>query len=79
MKRSVLLFASALFLAGAMPVASLADTELTGEKGGAFFRIVVPDNWNGELVIWGHGFSLSPLEEPISDMGPLASLQLARA
>ncbi len=76
MKRSVLLFASALFFAAAMPVAGLADTELTGERKGAFFRIVVPDNWNGDLVIWGHGFSLSPLEDP-PDLGPLAALQLS--
>ena len=59
-----------------MPVASLADTELTGERDGAFFRIVMPDPWNGDLVIWGHGFSLSPLEEPVFDLGPLAALQL---
>lgn len=77
MKRSVLFFASALFFAATLPVAGFADTELTGERDGAFFRIVVPDNWNGALVIWGHGFSLSPLEEPVSDLGPLAALQLS--
>ena len=77
MKRRVLLFAAAVFFAGVLPVASLADMELTAEKDGAFFRIVVPDDWNGELVIWGHGFSLSPLEEPV-DLGPLADIQLAQ-
>ncbi|MFQ5458598.1 MAG: hypothetical protein ACE5FC_09145, partial [Myxococcota bacterium] len=40
-------------------------------KKGAFFRIVVPDVWNGDLVIWNHGFSLSPIG-PVSDLGPLA-------
>ena len=53
-----------------------ADTILDGSTdGGAFFRIVVPDNWNGDLVIWNHGFSLSPVG-PVSDLGPLAGLQL---
>ncbi len=54
-----------------------AVTELTGSTdGGSFFRIVVPDAWNGDLVIWNHGFSLSPIG-PVSDLGPLASLQLS--
>jgi hypothetical protein len=54
-----------------------AVTELTGNTdGGAFFRIVVPDAWNGGLVIWNHGFSLSPIG-PVSDLGPLADLQLS--
>ena len=53
-----------------------ADTTLTGTTdGGAFFRIVVPTVWNGDLVIWNHGFSLSPIG-PVSDLGPLATLQL---
>lgn len=76
MKRSVFFLTSAMFLALAGATPSLADTELTGEKDGAFFRIVVPDNWNGELVIWAHGFSLSPIAD-VPDLGPLAALQLA--
>ena len=35
-----------------------AQTVLTGEAGHAFYRIVVPDSWNGQLVIWNHGISL---------------------
>ncbi len=54
---------------------SLADTELTGERKGAFFRIVVPDNWDGGLVIWNHGFLLEP-EEPV-DLGPFKDLWLS--
>jgi hypothetical protein len=54
-----------------------ALTEMTGNTdGGAFFKIVVPDDWNGDLVIWNHGFSLSPIG-PVSDLGPLAPLQLS--
>ena len=56
---------------------SNADTMLEGSTGGgAFFKIVVPDVWNGDLVIWNHGFSLSPIG-PVSDLGPLVDVQLA--
>ncbi len=56
---------------------SNADTVLEGSTGGgAFFKIVVPDVWNGDLVIWNHGFSLSPIG-PVSDLGPLVGVQLA--
>ena len=57
---------------------SNADTVLDGTTdGGAFFRIVVPDVWNGDLAIWNHGFSLSPIG-PVSDLGPLVDVQLAQ-
>lgn len=58
---------------------SNALTVLDGTTdGGAFFRIVVPDPWNGDLVIWNHGFSLAPVG-PVSDLGlgPLVGVQLA--
>jgi hypothetical protein len=58
------------------PAAGGADTVLTGQAGHAFYRIVVPDSWNGDLVLWNHGFSLAPIG-PVSDLGPLAALQLA--
>lgn len=59
------------------PAASSAATVVAGHHHGhAFYRIVVPDAWNGELVIWNHGFSLAPIG-PVSDLGPLAALQLA--
>lgn len=53
------------------------DITLTGSTvGGAFFKIVVPAVWNGDLVIWNHGFSLSPVG-PVSDLGPLSAVQLS--
>jgi hypothetical protein len=47
--------------------------------GGAFYLIAVPPNWNGDLVIWNHGFTLNP-PVPMSreDLGPLAPIQLAQ-
>ncbi len=76
-KLAVFISALAVLLAGAAP--GRAQTEFAGETGdGAFYRIVVPDAWNGDLVIWNHGFSLAP-PGPVTDLdlGPLAGLQLA--
>ncbi len=44
--------------------------------GGAYFKIVVPDSWNGDLVIWNHGFSLDD-PSAVEDMGPLFDFNLA--
>lgn len=53
-------------------------TEVTGSIGStSFYRIKVPANWNGTLVIWNHGYSLSPLEE-VPGLGPLEPVQLAQ-
>ncbi len=58
-------------------VAARAEQTVAGSTGGgAFYRIVVPDAWNGDLVIWNHGFSLAQ-PAPNPDLGPLALLQLA--
>ncbi len=60
---------------------SHAVTVLDGTTGGgAFFQIMIPDGvgdpgWNGELVIWNHGFSLAP-PGPVTDLGPLRDLQV---
>jgi len=58
--------------------AAHADTTISGQKLGAFFEITVPTAWNGDLVIYNHGFSFNP-PGPLagSDLGPLAPLMLA--
>ena len=45
---------------GAIP--GLATNRHWGVHGGAGFRIEVPLNWNGDLVMWAHGFRGSGLE-----------------
>lgn len=63
---------------------SMANTEpgltMVGgmTDGGAYYLIAVPPIWNGDLVIWNHGFTLDP-PGPLSmeDLGPLAPYQLA--
>lgn len=76
MKRALAVFSLLAGLSFGRPGASSADTVVTGDHGQGFYRIVVPDAWNGDLVIWNHGFSLAPIG-PVSDLGPLAILQLA--
>lgn len=58
--------------------AALASSSFTGEEDGAFYNIVVPDTWNGTLVIWNHGYSFNPMLADPPDLGPLAGLQLAQ-
>ena len=53
-KKTLLAVAAALALAA--PAATAAPTVLTGELAGAPYRIVVPDNWNGTLVVHAHGY-----------------------
>jgi pimeloyl-ACP methyl ester carboxylesterase len=53
--RKVLIAAVAV-LGLAVPAATAAPTTLTGELDGAPYRIVVPDNWNGTLVVHAHGY-----------------------
>jgi hypothetical protein len=79
MKRLVQLTGIALALAVVFSASvGRADTTITGEKLGAFFRITVPDVWNGDLVIHNHGHDFGP-PGPVSagGLGPLASLMLA--
>ncbi len=68
-----------LSLIALCPALAGAQTELTGQTaGGAYYKIMVPDGWQPAdgLVIWNHGFDLSPIG-PVTDLGPLAEVQLA--
>ena len=51
-----LLLATVAALGLAVPAATAAPTVITGEKNGAPYRIVVPENWNGTLVVHAHGY-----------------------
>ena len=67
-------FVLAAVLGAAAP--TTADTTITGEKLGAFFKVTVPTTWNGTLVISNHGFDFNP-PGPNPDLGPLAALMLS--
>jgi hypothetical protein len=48
-------------------LAGTTTTRLWGVHGGAGYRIEVPENWNGELVLYAHGFRGSGLELTVSN------------
>src|SRR5262245_24903803 len=53
-----------------LPFDALAGTtteRLWGVQGGAGYRIEVPANWNGELVLYAHGFRGNGLELTITN------------
>ena len=55
---------------------SIGQTVIAGATpGGAFYTIAVPDAWNGGLVIYNHGLTLTP-GTPGPDLGSLAGLQI---
>jgi len=77
MKRFLLVIVTAVICVGFATPPSPAQTVVSGRTGGgAYYQIAVPDAWNGDLVIWNHGFSLNPIT-PNPDLGPLVELQLA--
>ena len=48
-----------------------------GELGGTVYRIEVPDDWNGRLVMWAHGFrDFTP--ELVADLPPLRALLIEK-
>jgi len=65
--------ASTSLSAGASGVAAQAESTLEGDIGpGAHYVISVPEGWNGELVLYAHGYTapifpvgLPPGEEPL--------------
>jgi len=57
-----------------LPFAALPGaTAYWGVVSGAGFRAEVPDNWNGRLVVWAHGFRGTGLELTV-DNHPLRAL-----
>ena len=60
-----------------LPFDALADaTAYWGVHTGAGYRIEVPHDWNGELVVWAHGFRGTGLELTV-DNHPLRPLLIS--
>lgn len=82
MKRAIATTVVCLALVAAGVLSASAQTVVTGTAGQAHFKFAVPANWNGDLVIWNHGYSLNPITpfvidpaNPLDGLGPLAALQ----
>ena len=62
-----------------LPFAALPGSDTTrywGVHGAAGYRVEVPANWNGSLVLWAHGFRGSGLELTV-DNHPLRAFLVA--
>ena len=62
-----------------LPFAALTGLpaqQLWGVHNGAGYRIEVPNNWNGKLVMWAHGFRGTGLELTV-DNHPLRAFLIA--
>jgi pimeloyl-ACP methyl ester carboxylesterase len=64
---AILLIGSVLAVAGPRPGPKM---EL-GELNGAQFRIDIPENWNGGLVVYCHGYSAEPVTYRDAKLPPL--------
>jgi len=56
-----------------------AAQDLSGTTAsGAYYRIVVPDGWKSgdSLILFQHGLTFEP-PHPVTDLGPIADLQLS--
>jgi hypothetical protein len=54
----------------------LPAQQLWGVHNGAGYRVEVPANWNGKLVMWAHGYRGTGLELTVDDH-PLRAFLLA--
>lgn len=74
------LLAVAAALALCAPAATAAPTVLTGELEGAPYRIVVPESWNGTLVVYAHGYRdrahhPGEVDDRAAEAAPVAALE----
>jgi pimeloyl-ACP methyl ester carboxylesterase len=56
MRRAGVVVLAVLLVLGVSTAPTFADTrEFTGFHAGARYRVVVPERWNGDFVVWSHG------------------------
>lgn len=60
--------------AGLATLATAAPKVETGIINGAAFRIDVPENWNGGLVVYCHGYNQSPIHYKEGAPNPMAAI-----
>ncbi len=69
-----------LTLVSRPPAAKAATLDLSGEINGAPYRIRVPDNWNGTLLLFAHGYRdkadhPGEIDNRNADVAPSAALE----
>src|SRR6476620_12770455 len=63
------------------PAAKAAPLDLSGELNGAPYRIRVPANWNGTLLVFAHGYRdkadhYGEVDNRNADVAPSAALEV---
>src|SRR5436190_7933965 len=80
MRKRWVAFLAVAMLFGGSPGAAAAAPTVTTETGvidGAAFTIEIPDNWNGTLVLYSHGYVIPGSPNPARDAGdPLTGAHL---
>lgn len=59
------------------PDPRIKTERLFGKLNGAAYRIEVPENWNGELVMWAHGF-FGNVPQLFADTHPFRTLLISQ-
>lgn len=68
MRRFAVLLVVVLMGLVVAPAAASGVRRYEGEIDGARYRVMVPDRWNGTLVLWSHGaFASPPAEIPLTN------------
>lgn len=66
---AVALLGAMLSSGGGGALASVAPVDQTGVINGAAYKIEIPANWNGDLVLYSHGYVVPGSANPPTDVG----------
>src|SRR5689334_842456 len=76
LKRFIGMLTTLLTLMALASSLASAQTVVTGSAGGAFYKLAVPPNWNGDLIIWNSGLGEVPIApyvvDPVAPLGGLS-------
>lgn len=61
--------AATSFAGGGSAIAASGPVDLTGSINGAAYRIEIPPNWNGDLLLYSHGYVVPGSANPAEDAG----------
>ena len=62
---------------GEFPDPRIKTERLWGKLNGAAYRIEVPENWNGELIMWAHGI-VGPVPQLFADTHPFREFLISQ-